>query len=102
MKPLGMHNYYVYITTNYNKTVLYIGVTNDLERRLAEHKLESKSMKTFAGRYNCFNLLYYEHFHFIHQAIDREKELKGWRRSKKVELINSLNPDWSFLSIDLD
>jgi putative endonuclease len=103
MKPIGMHNYYVYILTNSLKTVLYIGVTNNLYRRLREHYQDSKTKKkTFAGKYNCYNLIYYEYFQFINHAIDREKELKGWRRSKKVELVENVNPDWKFLNDEIE
>ena len=98
-----MHNYYVYILTNSLKTVLYIGVTNNLYRRLREHYQDSKTKKkTFAGKYNCYNLIYYEYFQFINHAIDREKELKGWRRSKKVELVENVNPDWKFLNDEIE
>lgn len=90
------HNYFVYIITNINKTVLYIGVTNDLRRRLYEHK--NGLVEGFTKKYNCFYLLYYEHFTHINHAIKREKELKGWRRDKKEFLINELNPDWKFLN----
>ncbi len=103
MKPIGMHDYYVYILTNSLKTVLYIGVTNDLYRRLKEHYQDSKTeKKTFAGKYNCYNLIYYEYFQFINHAIDREKELKAWRRSKKVELVENVNPDWKFLNDEIE
>ena len=94
MKTIGTHNYFIYITTNKNKTVLYTGVTNNLPYRLWQHKEEAKTMKkTFAGKYNCHYLLYYELFDYIQDAIDREKEIKGWIRKKKEALINSLNPD---------
>ncbi|MFM9946135.1 MAG: GIY-YIG nuclease family protein [Bacteroidia bacterium] len=103
MKPIGMHNYYVYILTNSLRTVLYIGVTNDLYRRLLEHYQDSKTeKKTFAGMYNCYNLIYYEHFEHINHAIDREKEIKGWRRSRKEVLINEINPDWKFLNDEIE
>jgi putative endonuclease len=104
MKPIGTHNYYVYITTNQNKTVLYIGVTNDLKTRMYQHEQNAKPFthKSFAGKYNAYFLLYYEHFEWIEQAIAREKELKGWRRSKKEELINKENPTWKFLNDSLE
>jgi len=103
MKPIGTHNYFVYIITNQNKTVLYTGVTNDLSARLYQHEQESKTLKkTFAGKYNCYFLLYYEHFDFIEHAIDREKEIKGWSRKKKHELINSTNPEWKFLNEEIE
>ncbi|MBI5541978.1 MAG: GIY-YIG nuclease family protein [Bacteroidia bacterium] len=99
MKPIGCHNYFTYIITNYDKTVLYTGVTNDIERRLFEHKLDSDTRKlTFAGKYNCFYLLFYEHHSSIEHAIEREKEIKGWSRKKKEILINNFNSKWEFLN----
>jgi len=95
------HNYFVYITTNPKKTVLYIGMTNDLPRRLDEHTLNSGSPITFAGRYHCFNLLYFERFAQVAHAIDREKELKKWSRSKKEALIKRINPEWKFLNDEI-
>jgi putative endonuclease len=94
MKPAGVHNYFVYILTTRNNTVLYTGVTNNLKRRLYEHIADaSGAKKTFAGKYNCICLIYYERHQWINDAIDREKEIKGWRRSKKMELIHRFNPD---------
>ena len=90
------HNYYVYITTNPDKEVLYTGVTNNLLRRLLEHRENKGREKTFAGKYFCYNLVYYEHFTDVNIAIDREKQIKRWSRSKKVKLIESLNPSWDF------
>jgi len=100
MKTLGGHNYIVYIVTNKNKTVLYTGVTNDIERRLDEHEEDARPFlyQTFAGHYNAHFLLHYERYEFIEDAIAREKEIKGWRRSKKEALINSENPTWRFLN----
>jgi len=103
MKPIGMHNYFVYITTNKRKTTLYTGVTNNLPYRLWQHEEDSKARKkTFAGRYNCYHLIYFEHFDFIQDAIAREKEIKGWTRKKKEALINNLNPEWRFLNNEID
>ena len=103
MKPIGTHNYFVYITTNINKTVLYTGVTNDLVYRIQQHKEDVKeNNKTFASKFNCTHLVYFEHFDYIEDAIDREKEIKGWRRSKKDTLINSFNPEWKFLENELE
>jgi putative endonuclease len=90
------YNFYVYIVTNKNKTVLYIGVTNDLARRLSEHEL--KINKGFTSRYNCHHLVYYENFKYINDAIAREKYLKGILRSKKEKLIADFNPAWNFLN----
>lgn len=100
MPTLGSHNYYIYIVTNKNKTVLYTGVTNNLYIRLQQHEINSKPFrhKSFAGKYNAYYLLYYERFQFIEHAIAREKEIKGWRREKKIALINSINPAWNFLN----
>jgi len=90
------HNYFVYIVTNKNKTVLYIGVTNDLQRRTDEH--ENGLIPGFSKKYNCHYLIYFEHFQNIEDAIDREKQIKKWRREKKNNLINTMNPEWNFLN----
>lgn len=90
------HNYFVYIITNKNRTVLYVGVTNNLQRRTFEH--ENKLIPGFTQKYNCNYLVYYEHFQNIEEAIAREKEIKKWRREKKENLINNLNPNWKFLN----
>lgn len=92
-----MRNYFVYIITNLRKTVLYTGVTNDLRIRLQQHYENRGSKKTFAGRYYCYKLLYYQRFSNITQAIAWEKEVKNMRRSKKEALINEMNPQWRFL-----
>ena len=87
--------YYVYILTN-NSGTLYTGVTNNLERRLWEHK--NKLVKGFTKRYNIDKLVYFEQLNDIEQAISAEKRIKGWKREKKIALIESLNPDWEDLS----
>ncbi|WDF54751.1 GIY-YIG nuclease family protein [Mucilaginibacter sp. KACC 22063] len=92
------YNFYVYITTNPTKSVLYIGVTNDLQRRLIEHHTNKGNPSTFAGKYYCYHLLYFERHTHIEHAIEREKEIKKWRREKKIALIKSLNPDMEFLN----
>ncbi len=91
-------NYFVYITTNPAKTTLYIGVTNDLPRRLTEHYENRGNKSTFAGQYYCYNLIYFERFTSPMHAIEREKQLKRWSRSKKEFLIRQQNPDLSFLN----
>jgi len=91
------HSYYVYILTS-ESGVLYIGVTNDLSRRLSEHK--QGLIEGFTKKYNCHSLVYYENFTDIKQAIEREKYLKGKKRIFKVELINSINPKWNDLSLE--
>ena len=87
--------------TNYKKTVLYVGVTNDLIQRIKEHYLNRGDSKTFAGKYYCHFLLYFEKGKYIDRAIAREKEIKGWTRKKKEELIKSGNPEWKFLNEDI-
>ena len=98
IRSMKQHNYFIYITTNHTKTTLYIGVTNDIARRLNEHFENRGRPSTFAGRYHCYNLVYYERFSHIDDAIAREKELKDWNREKKEALICSINPDWVFLN----
>ena len=90
------HNYFIYIVTNKNKSVLYIGVTNDLQRRTYEH--ENRLIPSFTKRYNCHFLIYYKHFQNIEDAIEREKTIKKWRREKKENLIKEFNPNWHFLN----
>jgi putative endonuclease len=94
----NLKKYYVYITSNHNSTVLYIGVTNDLSRRMREHK--SRRNPGFTAKYNVDKLVYYEIFDYIDIAINREKTLKGWRREKKEFLINSKNIEWKELYMD--
>lgn len=92
---MRIHVYYVYILTNDHHTVVYIGVTNNLSRRVSEHK--TKLNKSFTSRYNVGKLIYFETFNNINIAIAREKSLKGITRVKKEALINSFNPDWKEL-----
>ena len=92
-------NFYVYITTNPGKTTLYIGVTNDLANRINQHYQNRGNKETFAGRYFCYNLIYFETFMDINQAIAREKEFKNLSRAKKVELIKAVNPKWDFIKL---
>jgi len=94
-----MKQYYVYIMTNQSGT-LYTGVTNDLTRRVYEHK-QGKGGQ-FTSRYRITRLLYFEETHDIHAALAREKQLKGWTRSKKLKLIATDNPKWMDLSVELD
>lgn len=92
------HNYFVYMVTNKTKKVLYVGMTNNLAERVVEHYLNQGNKKTFTGRYNCFNLVFFERYQYVNMAIEREKELKGWKRIKKDDLVNSFNPKWEFLN----
>ena len=90
---------YVYILTNAYNTVLYIGVTSDLVRRIAEHGEGSGS--AFTSKYKCHKLVYYEVYQDIESAIDRETQLKWWCRKWKEQLIESLNPDWKDLGVSI-
>ena len=85
-----MNKYWVYIVSNKYMSTIYTGVTNDIVRRVWEHR--SGNIWGFTSRYKCGWLLYYEEFSDINQAIAREKQIKGWKRDKKIELIISLNP----------
>jgi len=90
-----MKQYYVYMMSSPTRT-LYIGVTNDLQRRVYEHK--QKKVPGFTNRYNLTQLLYYETTGDVRDAIAREKQLKGWLRAKKVALIETINLEWDDLS----
>ena len=90
-----MQRYHVYILTNEHNHVLYTGVTNDLKRRVSDHKRRSRT--GFTRMYNATKLVYYEVFSLPETAIMREKQLKGGSRKKKVDLINSRNPEWQDL-----
>lgn len=89
-------DYYVYVLTNKNRTVLYIGVTSDLSKRLIQHQDAPKY--SFTYQYNCKTLIYAESFDDPHDAIAREKQLKSWRRDKKLSLIRKVNPDLEEIS----
>lgn len=91
--------YYVYIATNKINTVLYIGVTNNLVRRIYEHK--NKFVSSFTSKYNIAKLVYYEVFEDIEEAIKREKQLKGGSRKKKLDLIKKMNPMFKDLYDDI-
>jgi len=91
-----MNQYFVYILTNKSNRVLYIGVTNDLERRMYEHR--NKMVDGFTKRYNLTKLVYFEETSDVRSAIEREKQLKNWHRDWKINLINQFNPNWNDLS----
>ncbi len=93
-----MNNYSVYIMTNPDNNVLYIGVTNDLERRVWEHKNGEGS--EFTNKYKCSKLVYYEDYNNIKTAINREKNLKDWKRKWKYDLIIENNPQMNDLSLE--
>lgn len=90
---------YVYIMTNKNKTTLYIGVTNNLCRRIYEHK-NHLIKNTFTAKYNLEYCIYFEEFQYFDIAIQREKELKKWNRQKKEALINKKNPEWKEIATE--
>ena len=92
------YTFFVYIITNPAKSVLYIGFTNNLTQRLQQHEANAGTNKSFAGRYYCKKLIYYEVFQYVNEAIAREKELKKWSRAKKVKLIEEHNPQWHTLN----
>ena len=91
--------YYVYIMTNKRNSVLYTGVTNDLKKRIYEHK--TKLIDGFTKKYNVSKLVYYEVFSDIYNAIAREKQIKGGSRKRKIHLIDSVNSDWRDLYEEL-
>ena len=93
-----MKTYSIYLLTNKNNTVIYTGVTNDLQRRMWEHKFDKGSK--FTSKYNCNKLVYYEDFKYILDAIAREKQIKAGSRVKKIELIDFINKSWDDLSKD--
>ena len=90
-----MQEYFVYVLTNWNNKVMYIGVTNDLQRRMYEHKNEL--VDGFTREYHIHKLVYFEHATDIRAAIAREKQLKGWLRAKKNALVETMNPQWKDL-----
>ena len=90
-----MYTYYVYILTNVKRNVMYVGVTNDLEKRVAEHRTGTGG--AFTRQYRVNTLVYAEEYQQIEDAIVREKQIKGWRRSKKDALVEAANPTWADL-----
>jgi putative endonuclease len=91
-------HYFVYIMASHSR-VIYVGMTNDLRRRVAQH--QQKLVEGFTQKYNVTRLVYYEMTEEVHAALEREKQIKAWRRSKKVALIESMNPRWKDLSGEL-
>ena len=89
------NHYYVYLVTNWNHRVMYVGVTNNLIRRLEEHR--NKLVKGFTEKYNVNKLVYFEETDDVVSALAREKEIKRWRREKKDNLVTSMNPEWKDL-----
>jgi putative endonuclease len=95
--PPRQYHFYVYILASRSHD-LYIGFTNNIFRRIAEHR--TSPIKTYTAHYNINRLVYYEHFTYVLNAIAREKELKNWTREKKLELIQATNPTWQDLAHD--
>ena len=95
---MKQHQYYVYMLSSRNNKVLYIGMTNSLQRRMYEHK--HHLVEGFTDKYNVTKLIYFEETSDANAAIEREKQLKKWRREKKNQLIESMNPNWNDLSDD--
>lgn len=95
---MSNHNYYVYFMSS-NSGTLYLGVTNNLERRVVEHR--SGKISGFSSKYKCIKLVYYEYYENVNDAIAREKEIKKWSREKKTNLIKTINPGWRDLYMDL-
>lgn len=93
-----VHQYYVYIILNKKNGTLYIGMTNDLERRMFEHK--NKLVDGFSKRYGLDKLMYFEMYQYVNDAILREKRLKKWKRQWKINLIMEDNPNWNDLAFD--
>ena len=91
--------FYVYILTNWNNKVLYVGITSDLKKRLYEHQNQLED--GFTKKYNVFKLVYFETVKEVRSAIAREKQIKGWRRSKKNQLVRQMNPEWKDLSFEI-
>ncbi|MGB9074124.1 MAG: GIY-YIG nuclease family protein [Terriglobales bacterium] len=92
------YRFYLYILQSSSRRCLYIGMTNDLHRRVFQHK--THRFEGFSDQYNAVRLVYWESFGDVHKAIGREKQLKGWRREKKMRLIEQLNPGWKDLAVD--
>ncbi len=93
------HQYFIYLLVNANNKVIYVGMTNNLERRIFEHK--NSLIEGFTAKYNINKLVYFEETKDVTTAISREKEIKKWRREKKNALVEQTNPAWSDLSPDL-
>jgi putative endonuclease len=92
---------YTYITTTKRNTALYTGVTSQIRTRLVQHKTKAFP-NSFTARYNVDKLVYYEYFHYIEEAYEREKQIKSWKRSKKIALIDQFNPEWKDLFDELE
>ena len=94
------HSYWVYMVSNNTRSALYIGVTNGLLKRVAQHR--AGAVPGFTQHYHCIHLVYFEQFRDVRLAIAREKQLKGWRREKKNALIGKKNPHWLDLALEMN
>jgi putative endonuclease len=92
------YHFYVYMMQSASRRALYIGMTNDLRKRVSQHRRHA--VEGFTDDYNATRLVYWESFADVRNAIEREKQLKGWRREKKIHLIEKLNPGWKNLAAD--
>ena len=97
---MNQKQYYIYISTNKRNTVLYTGVTSKLLERIQQHK-EKQDKKSFTAKYNVDKLVYYEEYNDVNNAIAREKQIKAGSRKKKIELIESVNPEWKDLTKEI-
>jgi putative endonuclease len=95
---VGDKQYWLYMVTNRWKNVLYTGMTNDLPKRVWQHK--NKAVPGFTKKYNCDRLVYFEEFGEVDQLIARENQVKGWKRVRKNALVEAMNPDWIDLAAD--
>ncbi len=95
------YNFWVYITTNPRKNTLYTGMSNNLARRLVEHYQNRGNQESFAGKYYCYNLVYFEWHQYVYNAISREKLIKEMTRKQKDDLIAEINPQWQFLNEEI-
>ena len=91
LKQNGMDKYFIYVMSNTSNSTIYVGVTNNIERRVLEHR--TPDTKSFTTRYHCHKLVYYEEYSSIDEAISREKQIKSWSRSRKDKMIDLMNPD---------
>ena len=95
------HNHFVYIATNPVRSVIYVGMIYDFQTRLIQRYESRGNPRTWAGKCSCHNLVWWERFSLVDHAIARKKEIKKWRRQKKNQLIESDNPDWTFLNSEI-
>ena len=98
MRRRIVHQYFVYVMTSRRHTALYTGVTNDVHRRVAQHR--AGTLPGFTKTYNCDRLVYFEEWADVRSAIAREKQIKGWTRARKEALIEAINPTWADLAAD--